>query len=184
MVLLRNREYNEPRVLTVKPAAPEFNLTGQFCHVLKSERDRKELKWRNFGLPKKNISLKIPSSCIIYFSRHCERKECNKKKIVCTSIFIHTGVQDFLPDCQPSPMTDSGLSSSSTSSSISLGAGGTALSHLSPTFLSEVDVTAEQDEKVKSLIEFITSRWVFPIKCYLHLPQSLLVLILQFALTC
>ncbi|KAM7388598.1 hypothetical protein PAMP_024763 [Pampus punctatissimus] len=95
MVLLRNREYNEPRVLTVKPVAPEFNLTG---------------------------------------------------------------VQDFLPDSQPSPMTDSGLSSSSTSSSISLGAVGTALSHLSPTFLSEVDVTAEQDEKVKSLIEFITSR--------------------------
>lgn len=76
---------------------------------------------------------------------------------ICMCVF-HTGVQDFLPDCQPSPMTDSGLSSSSTSSSISLGAGGTALSHLSPTFLSEVDVTAEQDEKVKSLIEFITSR--------------------------
>uniref|UniRef100_A0A672ZDI0 Furry homolog, like n=1 Tax=Sphaeramia orbicularis TaxID=375764 RepID=A0A672ZDI0_9TELE len=95
MVLLRNREYNDPRVLTVKPVAPEFNLTG---------------------------------------------------------------VQDFLPDCQPSPMTDSGLSSSSTSSSISLGAGGSALSHLSPSLLSEVDVTAEQDEKVKALIEFITSR--------------------------
>lgn len=30
MVLLRNRDYNEPRVLTVKPVAPEFNLTGQF----------------------------------------------------------------------------------------------------------------------------------------------------------
>uniref|UniRef100_A0A672ZQD1 Furry homolog, like n=1 Tax=Sphaeramia orbicularis TaxID=375764 RepID=A0A672ZQD1_9TELE len=97
MVLLRNREYNDPRVLTVKPVAPEFNLTGQF-------------------------------------------------------------LQDFLPDCQPSPMTDSGLSSSSTSSSISLGAGGSALSHLSPSLLSEVDVTAEQDEKVKALIEFITSR--------------------------
>ncbi|XP_030290047.1 protein furry homolog-like isoform X2 [Sparus aurata] len=95
MVLLRNRDYNEPRVLTVKPAAPEFNLTG---------------------------------------------------------------VQELLPDCQPSPMTDSGLSSSSTSSSISLGAGGTALSHLSPSLLSEVDATAEQDEKVKALIEFITSR--------------------------
>ena len=27
-VLLRNREANEPRVLTVKPIAPEFNLTG------------------------------------------------------------------------------------------------------------------------------------------------------------
>uniref|UniRef100_A0A7N6BBU3 Furry homolog, like n=2 Tax=Anabas testudineus TaxID=64144 RepID=A0A7N6BBU3_ANATE len=95
MVLLRNRDYNDPRVLTVKPVAPELNLTG---------------------------------------------------------------VQEFLPDSQPSPMTDSGLSSSSTSSSISLGAGGTALSHLSPTLLSEVDVTAEQDEKAKALIEFITSR--------------------------
>lgn len=31
MVLLRNRDYNEPRVLTVKPVAPEINLTGQFC---------------------------------------------------------------------------------------------------------------------------------------------------------
>uniref|UniRef100_A0A8D0AUM2 Furry homolog, like n=1 Tax=Sander lucioperca TaxID=283035 RepID=A0A8D0AUM2_SANLU len=95
MVLLRNRDYNEPRVLTVKPVAPEINLTG---------------------------------------------------------------VQEFLPDCQPSPMKDSGLSSSSTSSSISLGAGGAALSHLSPTLLSEVDATVEQDEKVKALIEFITSR--------------------------
>ncbi|XP_058494986.1 protein furry homolog-like isoform X4 [Solea solea] len=95
MVLLRNRDYNEPRVLTVKPVAPEFNLTG---------------------------------------------------------------VQDLLPDCQPSPMTDSGLSSSSTSSSISLGTGGTALPHLSPTLLSEVDATAEQDKKAKALIEFITSR--------------------------
>uniref|UniRef100_A0A7N8XMD6 Furry homolog, like n=1 Tax=Mastacembelus armatus TaxID=205130 RepID=A0A7N8XMD6_9TELE len=95
MVLLRNRDYNDPRVLTVKPVAPEFNLTG---------------------------------------------------------------VLEFLPDCHPSPMTDSGLSSSSTSSSISLGAGGTVLSHLSPTLLREVDVSAEQDEKSKALIEFITSR--------------------------
>lgn len=76
---------------------------------------------------------------------------------ICMSI-VSAGVQELLPDCQPSPMTDSGLSSSSTSSSISLGAGGTALSHLSPSLLSEVDVTAEQDEKVKALIEFITSR--------------------------
>ncbi|KAM6920924.1 protein furry homolog-like isoform 3-T3 [Xenentodon cancila] len=95
MVLLRNRDYNDPRVLTVKPAAPELNLTG---------------------------------------------------------------VQEPLPDFQPSPMTDSGLSSSSTSSSISIGVGGTALSHLSSTLLSEEDVTAEQDEKTKALIEFITSR--------------------------
>ncbi|XP_054644743.1 protein furry homolog-like isoform X3 [Dunckerocampus dactyliophorus] len=94
-VLLRNREFNDPRVLTVKPVAPEFHFTG---------------------------------------------------------------VQELLPDCQPSPVTDSGLSSSSTSSSISLGVGGSTLSHLSPSLLSEVDVTAEKDEKVKALIEFITSR--------------------------
>ncbi len=75
----------------------------------------------------------------------------------CVSV-VPTGMQELLPDCQSSPMTDSGLSSSSTSSSISLGAGGSALSHLSPTLLSEVDVTAEQDEKVKALIEFMTSR--------------------------
>lgn len=29
MVLLRNRDFNEPRVLTVKPVAPDLNLTGQ-----------------------------------------------------------------------------------------------------------------------------------------------------------
>ncbi|XP_075901775.1 protein furry homolog-like isoform X4 [Nelusetta ayraudi] len=95
MVLLRNRDYNEPRVLTAKPAPPEFNLTGG---------------------------------------------------------------QGFLPDCHPSPVTDSGLSTSSTSSSISLGTGGTPLSHISPSLLSEIDTTAEQNEKVKALIEFITSR--------------------------
>ncbi|KAL6486092.1 hypothetical protein MHYP_G00054840 [Metynnis hypsauchen] len=92
-VLLRNREYHEPRVLTIKPAPQEFNLTG---------------------------------------------------------------VTELVPDYQPSPMTDSGLSSSSTSSSISLG--GTALPHLPPTLLNEVDLSAEQDEKVKNLIEFISSR--------------------------
>ncbi|XP_061834044.1 protein furry homolog-like isoform X4 [Nerophis lumbriciformis] len=95
MVLLRNREFNDPRVLTVKPAAPEFHFTG---------------------------------------------------------------VQELLTDSQPSPVTDSGLSSSSTSSSISLGAAGSTLSHLSPSLLSEVDVAAEKDDKVKALIEFITSR--------------------------
>ncbi|XP_071201896.1 protein furry homolog-like isoform X4 [Salvelinus alpinus] len=94
-VLLRNREYNDPKVLTVKPPPHDFNLTGM-C--------------------------------------------------------------DVVPDYQPSPMTDSGLSSSSTSSSISLGTGGTPLPHLTPTLINEVDVIAEQDEKVKALIEFVTSR--------------------------
>ncbi|XP_036834261.1 protein furry homolog-like isoform X6 [Oncorhynchus mykiss] len=94
-VLLRNREFNDPKVLTVKSPPHDFNLTGM-CEVV--------------------------------------------------------------PDYQPSPMTDSGLSSSSTSSSISLGTGGTPLPHLTPTPINEVDVIAEQDEKVKALIEFVTSR--------------------------
>lgn len=70
----------------------------------------------------------------------------------------HAGMCDVVPDYQPSPMTDSGLSSSSTSSSISLGTGGTPLPHLTPTLINEVDVIAEQHEKVKALIEFVTSR--------------------------
>lgn len=68
------------------------------------------------------------------------------------------GVHDFIPDYQPSPMTDSGLSSSSTSSSISLGNTSAAMSHMHTTILNEVDISVEQDEKVKTLIEFITSR--------------------------
>uniref|UniRef100_A0A8C8VPM7 FRY like transcription coactivator n=1 Tax=Pelusios castaneus TaxID=367368 RepID=A0A8C8VPM7_9SAUR len=91
-VLLRNREFNEPRVLTVKQTA------------------------------------------------HLD--------------YVFTGVNDFIPDYQPSPMTDSGLSSSSTSSSISLGNTSAAISHLH----NEVDISVEQDEKVKTLMDFITSR--------------------------
>ncbi|XP_034036419.1 protein furry homolog-like isoform X6 [Thalassophryne amazonica] len=87
-VLLRNRDYNDPRVLTVKPAAPVFSLTG---------------------------------------------------------------MQDLLPEC-PSPVTDASLSSSSTSSHIGLAE-----------LLVEVDTAAEQDAKVKALIEFITSRKCGPL---------------------
>ncbi|GAB5570835.1 protein furry homolog-like isoform X4 [Prionailurus iriomotensis] len=96
-VLLRNREFNEPRALTVK----------QTAHL----------------------------------------------DYTCTA-----GVSDFIPDYQPSPMTDSGLSSSSTSSSISLGNNSAAISHLHTTLLNEVDISVEQDGKVKTLMEFITSR--------------------------
>lgn len=73
-------------------------------------------------------------------------------------VSISAGVHDFIPDYQPSPMTDSGLSSSSTSSSISLGNTSAAISQLHTTILNEVDISVEQDEKVKTLIEFITSR--------------------------
>ncbi|NWU69799.1 FRYL protein, partial [Pterocles burchelli] len=91
-------------------------------------------------------------------------REFNESRVLTVKQTTHldytftAGVHDFIPDYQPSPMTDSGLSSSSTSSSISLGNTSAAISHLHTTVLNEVDISVEQDEKVKTLIEFITSR--------------------------
>uniref|UniRef100_A0A8C0VNF9 FRY like transcription coactivator n=1 Tax=Cyanistes caeruleus TaxID=156563 RepID=A0A8C0VNF9_CYACU len=90
-------------------------------------------------------------------------REFNESRVLTVKQMTHldytfTGVHDFIPDYQPSPMTDSGLSSSSTSSSISLGNTSSAISQLHTTILNEVDISVEQDEKVKTLIEFITSR--------------------------
>ncbi|XP_024896018.1 protein furry homolog-like isoform X7 [Pteropus alecto] len=90
-------------------------------------------------------------------------KEFNEPRVLTVKHIAHldytfTGVSDFIPDYQPSPMTDSGLSSSSTSSSISLGNNSAAVSHLHTTVLNEVDISVEQDGKVKTLMEFITSR--------------------------
>ncbi|KAG8453652.1 hypothetical protein GDO86_000331 [Hymenochirus boettgeri] len=90
-------------------------------------------------------------------------RECNDPRVLTVRHSAHleysfTGINDFIPEYQPSPMTDSGLSSSSTSSSISLGNTSTAVPHMHTTLLTEVDLSVEQDEKVKSLMEFITSR--------------------------
>ncbi|XP_053433687.1 protein furry homolog-like isoform X2 [Nycticebus coucang] len=91
-------------------------------------------------------------------------KECNEPRVLTVKQTAHldytftAGINDFIPDYQPSPMTDSGLSSSSTSSSISLGNNSAAISHLHTTILNEVDISVEQDGKVKTLMEFITSR--------------------------
>ncbi|XP_010008288.1 PREDICTED: protein furry homolog-like [Nestor notabilis] len=91
-------------------------------------------------------------------------REFNESRVLTVKQTTHldytftAGVNDFIPDYQPSPMTDSGLSSSSTSSSISLGNASAAISQLHTTILNEVDISVELDEKVKTLIEFITSR--------------------------
>uniref|UniRef100_A0A2K5DXP2 FRY like transcription coactivator n=1 Tax=Aotus nancymaae TaxID=37293 RepID=A0A2K5DXP2_AOTNA len=91
-------------------------------------------------------------------------KEFNEPRVLTVKQVAHldynftAGINDFIPDYQPSPMTDSGLSSSSTSSSISLGNNSAAMSHLHTTILNEVDISVEQDGKVKTLMEFITSR--------------------------
>ncbi|XP_051026741.1 protein furry homolog-like isoform X1 [Acomys russatus] len=91
-------------------------------------------------------------------------KEFNEPRVLTVKQTAHSdytftaGINDFIPDYQPSPMTDSGLSSSSTSSSISLGNNSAAISHLHATLLGEVGLSVEQDGKVKTLMEFITSR--------------------------
>lgn len=68
------------------------------------------------------------------------------------------GTYDFLRECQASPVPDSGLSSSSTSSSLSLGG---SINNL-PEIAHEVDELMgpnKIDEKTNKLIEFLTTRY-------------------------
>eukprot|EP00066_Takifugu_rubripes_P017617 XP_011606883.1 PREDICTED: LOW QUALITY PROTEIN: protein furry homolog [Takifugu rubripes] len=76
------------------------------------------------------------------------------------------GTFDFLRECQASPVPDSGLSSSSTSSSLSLGG---SINNL-PEITHEVDELVSPnkiDEKTNKLIEFLTtSRTYGPLWCH------------------
>lgn len=65
---------------------------------------------------------------------------------------------DFLREDQSSPVPDSGLSSSSTSSSISLGGSSGNLPQMTQE-VEDVDTAADADEKANKLIEFLTTRW-------------------------
>ncbi|XP_054994083.1 protein furry homolog-like isoform X3 [Sorex araneus] len=106
--------------------------------------------------PSSNI--RTVASVLLRNKEFSEPRALTVKQAAHSDYTFTAGVNDFIPDYQPSPMTDSGLSSSSTSSSISLGNNSTAVSHLHPTILNEVDLSVEQDGKVKTLMEFITSR--------------------------
>lgn len=64
---------------------------------------------------------------------------------------------DFLREEESSPVPDSGLSSSSTSSSISLGGSSGNLPQMTQE-VEDVDAAAETDEKANKLIEFLTTR--------------------------
>ncbi|KAI1241934.1 hypothetical protein IHE44_0005442 [Lamprotornis superbus] len=64
---------------------------------------------------------------------------------------------DFLREYQSSPVPDSGLSSSSTSSSISLGGSSGNLPQITQE-VEDMDTAAESDEKANKLIEFLTTR--------------------------
>lgn len=73
------------------------------------------------------------------------------------SLLLESGGFDFLREDQSSPVPDSGLSSSSTSSSISLGGSSGNLPQMTQE-VEDVDTANETDEKANKLIEFLTTR--------------------------
>ncbi|KAB1267757.1 Protein furry-like protein [Camelus dromedarius] len=79
--------------------------------------------------------------------------------------YLYTGGFDFLREDQSSPVPDSGLSSSSTSSSISLGGSSGNLPQMTQE-VEDVDAAAETDEKANKLIEFLTTRAFGPLWCH------------------
>lgn len=83
-----------------------------------------------------------------------------------TSFIFPLGAPDFLREWQASPVVDSGLSSTSNSSSTSLGGGSTGgsvgnLPLVTPDDLEDLEDTAnENDEKTNKLIEFLSTRYM------------------------
>ncbi|PKU36875.1 hypothetical protein llap_12824 [Limosa lapponica baueri] len=82
-----------------------------------------------------------------------------------SSPFCLAGGFDFLREYQSSPVPDSGLSSSSTSSSISLGGSSGNLPQITQE-VEDMDTAAETDEKANKLIEFLTTRAFGPLWCH------------------
>ncbi|KAJ3590950.1 hypothetical protein NHX12_008898 [Muraenolepis orangiensis] len=70
---------------------------------------------------------------------------------------------DFLRECQRSPVPDSGLSSSSTSSSLSFGGSTVNLPDMSQ---EELDSSGQPDDKTNKLIEFLSTRAYGPLWCH------------------
>uniref|UniRef100_A0A7M4EYN2 FRY microtubule binding protein n=1 Tax=Crocodylus porosus TaxID=8502 RepID=A0A7M4EYN2_CROPO len=79
--------------------------------------------------------------------------------------YLYTGGFDFLREYQSSPVPDSGLSSSSTSSSISLGGSSGNLPQITQE-IEDMDTAVETDEKANKLIEFLTTRAFGPLWCH------------------
>lgn len=79
--------------------------------------------------------------------------------------YLYTGGFDFLREDQSSPVPDSGLNSSSTSSSISLGGSSGNLPQMTQE-VEDVEAATETDEKASKLIEFLTTRAFGPLWCH------------------
>ncbi|KAG5837521.1 hypothetical protein ANANG_G00240170 [Anguilla anguilla] len=80
--------------------------------------------------------------------------------------YLYTGGFDFLRECQASPVPDSGLSSSSTSSSMSLGGSSSNLPQISPETDELEESSTESEDKTSKLIEFLTTRAFGPLWCH------------------
>lgn len=72
---------------------------------------------------------------------------------------LRSGGVDFLRNGQTSPVPDSGLSSSSTSSSLSLGGSSSNLPHLAQEEVEHLESSTEDEDKSSKLIEFLTTRY-------------------------
>uniref|UniRef100_A0A4W6DW49 FRY microtubule binding protein n=1 Tax=Lates calcarifer TaxID=8187 RepID=A0A4W6DW49_LATCA len=79
--------------------------------------------------------------------------------------YLPSGGFDFLRECQASPVPDSGLSSSSTSSSLSLGGSSNNLPEISQE-VEELVASNKMDEKTNKLIEFLSTRVHGPLWCH------------------
>ncbi|XP_026797421.1 protein furry homolog isoform X6 [Pangasianodon hypophthalmus] len=80
--------------------------------------------------------------------------------------YLHTGGVDFLREWQASPVADSGLSSSSTSSSVSLGSSVGNLPQITAELEDLEESPTESEEKTNKLIEFLTTRAFGPLWCH------------------
>lgn len=80
--------------------------------------------------------------------------------------YTHTGGLDFLREWQASPVADSGLSSSSTSSSVSLGGSVGNLPQITADLEDLEESSTESEEKTNKLIEFLTTRAFGPLWCH------------------
>ncbi|XP_030648105.1 protein furry homolog [Chanos chanos] len=80
--------------------------------------------------------------------------------------YLYAGGFDFLREWQASPVADSGLSSSSTSSSVSLGGSVGNLPQITADLEELEESSSESDEKTNKLIEFLTTRAFGPLWCH------------------
>ncbi|KAG5849714.1 hypothetical protein ANANG_G00074660 [Anguilla anguilla] len=168
-VLLRNREYNDPKVLTVKQPPREYNLTGVYDFVPEYQPS----PMTDSGLSSSSTSSSISLGSTLPHLTPTGSSTLPHLTPIGSSALPHltpTG-SSALPHLTPigssalphlTPIGNSALPHLTPTGNSALPhltpIGSSALPHLTPTLLNEVDLSSEQDEKMKSLIEFITSR--------------------------